>query len=305
MSEGSFDDYLKAHRGEIEAALGRAVDALEGTLGTKSMAAVRLGVLGGGKRLRPVLLIAAYKACGGKANAAVYDLAASVELIHAYSLMHDDLPCMDDAPLRRGRPTPHTVHGVAATTLAGAVLIPWAAARALASVERLGPNASLQTDTVARSVVGELLGAAGAGGMVGGQALDLLGEEQALAEEELSALHRLKTGALLAASLKMGAIAAGAGAETCGAIEDFGRDVGLAFQVMDDVLDATATEEALGNRPSDAEMKKSTYVLLLGVEGARAHGRRLVDRALSTLDRAAVDAPRLRDLSLFVVERGH
>ncbi|MGI9627198.1 MAG: polyprenyl synthetase family protein [Longimicrobiales bacterium] len=300
MGEASFTEYLGAHRDQIESGLVRAVDALEASVPGIPMAPVRHGVFGSGKRLRPVLLVAAYESVGGMLSDATYDLAASVELIHAYSLMHDDLPCMDDAPLRRGKPTPHTLHGTTPTMLAAAALIPWGAAWALQSMERLGctrPRGALVTQI--------LLEAAGAGGMVGGQALDLLGEGQALGEEALSALHRLKTGALLAASLKMGAVAAEAPDPVCMALQSFGEDVGLAFQVMDDLLDATATAEALGKQPSDADLGKSTYVLLLGVEGARARAETLVARAVATLDAAALEAPRLRQLSRFVVERGH
>lgn len=300
MREESFDRYLGAHRGQVEVALMRALDALEASVPGIPMGPVRHSVLGSGKRLRPVLLVAAYEAVGGHVDDATYDLSGSVELIHAYSLMHDDLPCMDDAPLRRGKPTPHTLYGIAPTTMAAAALIPWASAWALRSMERMGRSTS-----TAALVTSALLDAAGAGGMVGGQALDLLGEEQALEEERLSALHRLKTGALLAAALKMGAVAAEAPHPVCRALESFGQDVGLAFQVMDDVLDATATAEALGKQPSDADLKKSTYVLLLGVEGAVARAEMLVARALATLDEAALDAPRLRQLSRFVVERAN
>ena len=298
MSDPSLDGYLSLHRGEIEEALARATDGLSQLLGDAWMAPVRHGVLSGGKRLRPLLVVAAHEASGGSVGPRLYDLAAAVELIHAYSLMHDDLPCMDDAPLRRGRPTPHTLYGVEATTVAGAALIPWAAAWAMESVEGLGLG-----EDARRAVLGELLGAAGAGGMVGGQALDLLGEGEDLGESELSTLHRLKTGALLTASLTMGSIAAGASDEVTVAMAAFGRKLGLAFQVMDDVLDATATEEALGKRPSDADLEKSTYVLLLGVDAARAHAATLVAEGQAALDAAGLEARRLRELARFVLER--
>ena len=219
-------------------------------------------------------------------------------MIHAYSLVHDDLPCMDDAELRRGRPTVHVAHGVPAATAAGAVLIPWAAAWALEAALRLG-----RTDGEARRVVAALLEAAGAGGMIGGQSLDLLAEGRSLTEGELARVHGLKTGALLAAALEMGAMAAGASAEAQAAISDFGRDLGLAFQVMDDVLDATGSAEVLGKLPSDADFDKSTYVLLLGVDGARRRAGSLVDRGLAALDTAGLAAPRLRRLASFVIER--
>ena len=285
-------------RSRIESALERALCDLAQVLPPLLSSVARTGVASGGKRLRPLLTVAAYEEVGGPPTEPVYDLATSVELIHAYSLMHDDLPCMDDAPLRRGAPTPHTVHGVAATALAGAALIPWAAARAYEAACAVG-----RSPAEAAQIAERLLGAAGAGGMIGGQVLDLLAEGRILDEEELAALHGLKTGALLSASLEVGAMAAGASDEALAAVRAFGQDLGLAFQVMDDVLDATASSQALGKRPSDAALAKSTYVALLGVAGARERGRQLAARAETALDAAHLPAPRLRQLARFVVDR--
>ncbi len=261
-------------------------------------AAAGAGVLSGGKRLRPLLLVTAFEELGGTPADAIYDLAASVELIHAYSLIHDDLPCMDDARLRRGRPAVHVSHGAAVAAAAGAALIPWAAAWAFEAGLRAG-----RTSADARRITATLLQAAGAGGMIGGQALDLLAEGTSLSEEELAGIHRLKTGTLLAASLEMGALAAGASGETLAAVGAFGRDLGLAFQVMDDVLDATESADVLGKRPSDADFEKATYVLLEGVRGARERAAALVAGALEALDAAGIAAPRLRRLARFVIER--
>lgn len=294
----SLDDYLDRRRLGVEAALRRAVDDLESVVPSPWIGPARAGVLSGGKRLRPCLLIAAGEAFGLAVSDPLFDLGASVELIHAYSLMHDDLPCMDDAALRRGRPTPHTEFGVEATAVAGAALIPWAAYRAALSCTALGVSHEVRS-----TVVGHLLDAAGAAGMVGGQALDLMGEGQALVQEDLSTLHRLKTGALLTAPVVMGAIVAGAGREQWEAMADYGTNLGLAFQVMDDVLDATTSAEVLGKHPSDADLEKSTYVLLLGVEGARTRAEELVRRADAALDRTGVEGVRLRQLSRFVLER--
>ena len=288
MSDGS----------RIESALERALADFAQALPLFLSEVARAGVASGGKRLRPMLTVAAYQEVGGPPTESVYDLAAAVELIHAYSLMHDDLPCMDDAPLRRGVPTPHTVHGVASTAMAGVALIPWAAARAHDAAAAVG-----RSPREAARIAGRLLEAAGAGGMIGGQVLDLLAEGRTLDEEELAALHGLKTGALLSASLEVGAMAAGAGDEALLAVRAFGRDVGLAFQVMDDVLDATASSQALGKRPSDAALAKSTYVALLGVTGARERGRQLVAQAEDALDAARLPAPRLRQLAHFVIDR--
>lgn len=272
--------------------VGRLAAGLPRPLGD----AVRHGVLGGGKRLRPLLLVTAYEESGGTGTAD--DLACAVELLHAYSLMHDDLPCMDDAPLRRGRPSCHAAHGVDATIAAGAALIPAAALCAYEGARQAGAR-----DDAARAVARRLLDAAGAGGMVGGQALDLEAEGRAPSEGRLAELHALKTGSLIAASLVAGGLAAGAGAAVVDALSRYGKAVGLAFQVMDDLLDATSSAEILGKRPSDSARGKSTYVALLGVEGARSRAGELAAQAQAALDDAGAAAPRLRQAARFVVER--
>ncbi len=297
MPDG-FRAFLEDRRDNVGEALRRALDALAERIPPRLAAAAEDGVMSSGKRLRPLLLVAAYEETGGGATQDVYDLAASVELVHAYSLMHDDLPCMDDAPLRRGRPTPHAVHGTGVAAVAGAVLVPWAAAWAHDAAVRVG-----RTPAQARAIAVRLLEAAGAGGMVGGQALDLLAEGRRVDEAELAALHGLKTGALLAASLEAGVMAAGGNGRVLEAAGTFGRSVGLAFQLVDDVLDATASAVQLGKRPSDADREKSTYVALLGVEGARARARQLVVRGTAALDAAGLAAPRLRELGRFVLDR--
>jgi len=289
---------LDAERARVEAALERALGALAGVVPADLREAVRHGVLGGGKRLRPILCVRAYEACSAVISPAVYDLAASLELIHAYSLMHDDLPCMDDAALRRGQPTTHRVHGEDVTMRAGAALIPAAALRSLAACRALGCPPER-----ARAVTAALLEAAGAGGMVGGQWADLLGEGRSLTAPELDDLHRRKTGALLAASLVMGGLAAGAPAPVIGALEEYGRGLGLAFQIADDILDATQQAETLGKNPSDAALGKSTYVSLHGLEAARVLAKAEADRAVAALARAGIRAPALVALAAYVVER--
>jgi geranylgeranyl pyrophosphate synthase len=296
------EGYLAQEGARVEAALERAVLALPTRMSLDSgvCEAIRHGVTSGGKRLRPILCVSAWSACRSTTEAPddVYDLAAALEMIHAYSLMHDDLPCMDDAELRRGRPTTHKVHGEAITIRAGAALIPAAALQALCACRALGCSG-----TEAHAVTRVLLEASGAGGMVGGQWLDLLGEGQALSAAELDDLHRRKTGALLAASLVVGATAAGAAPEVREELEAYGRAVGLAFQIVDDVLDATASAEALGKHPSDAALAKSTYVSLFGLEEARRRARGQVDQALAALGRAGVSSRALEALAGFVVER--
>lgn len=307
----SFDlaSFLGVERARVERNLASALDRILPRLDSALREPVRQGVTTGGKRLRPILCMEAWRACrppqdgeGGTASRelpeAIEALAASLELVHAYSLMHDDLPCMDNAPLRRGVPTPHITWGAGPTTLGGAALIPAAGLEAWEAAGRLG-----LPDETRRELIRTLARAAGAGGMVGGQALDLEGEGRALARTELDALHRAKTGALLTAALRMGGLAAEAPAPRLAALEAYGRAVGLAFQVADDILDATASAAELGKEPSDANLDKSTYVRLLGVEGARAEARSLVDQALAALAASGVDSPALAALARYVVER--
>jgi geranylgeranyl diphosphate synthase, type II len=290
--------YLTEERDRVEAALERAVAHIEPHVEPDVAAAIRYGVMGGGKRLRPILCVSAYSACGGARDAEAYDLGAALELIHAYSLMHDDLPCMDDAEVRRGRATTHLMHGEEVTMRAGAILVPAAALQALRACKAMGCSPERS-----RAVAMELMEAAGAGGMVGGQWLDLLGEGTALGPEELNGLHRRKTGALLAASLVMGARAAGAEEEVREALHAYGRAVGLAFQITDDILDATESAATLGKNPSDAEMDKSTYVALYGLDEAREQARGQVRWAREALAGSGVDAPALDALAHYVVER--
>jgi len=289
---------LEAERVRVEAALERALAALDADFRGDLRAAVRHGVLSGGKRLRPILCVRAYEACGGSMGPAAYDLAVALELIHAYSLMHDDLPSMDDAALRRGRPTTHRAHGEEVTMRAGAALIPAAGLQARAACRALGcpPDRT-------RAVAEALLEAAGAGGMVGGQWADLLGEGRSLSASELDDLHRRKTGALLAASLTMGALAAGAPAKLVDALDEYGRAIGLAFQIADDILDATQAAETLGKNPSDAALGKSTYVSLHGLANARALAQGEADRAVRALTGAGIRAPALVALAAYVIER--
>ena len=291
-------EYLGAEMLCVDKALDQAITLIESELESDIGDAIRHGVMSDGKRLRPILCTTAYRECGGRAEKNVYDLSASLEIIHAYSLMHDDLPCMDDAELRRGQATTHSVFGEDVTIRAAAALIPAAARQALQSARKLECGAS-----GAAAVVQELLEAAGAGGMVGGQWLDLLGEGQTLSPKELDELHRRKTGALLTASLVMGALAAAAEKETVSALASYGRSIGLAFQITDDVLDATQSAELLGKNPSDVDLDKSTYVGLYGLDQAKEHARERIADALDALESIPIDAPVLSILARYVVER--
>jgi geranylgeranyl pyrophosphate synthase len=292
-------EFLTREKIRVEAALGSALQSLLPRIPEPFQDAVEHGVSSGGKRLRPILCVAGYRAAGGVSDG-IYPLAVSLELIHAYSLMHDDLPCMDDADLRRGEATTHKVHGEGPTTVAGALLIPAAALYAYESASAMG----LPEETCER-LVEELARAAGGGGMVGGQLLDLLGEEQTLSAEELDELHRLKTGALLRASLTMGGLAAGAPHGALSGLDRYGRAIGLAFQIADDILDATSSAEDLGKNPSDSELGKSTYVSLFGLEEAGRRARGLVSEALSALGEGGLTSPELVALARYVVERRH
>ncbi len=261
-------------------------------------AAVRYAVMGSGKRFRPALVMAAYEAAGG-ASPAIADLAAAVEIVHAYSLVHDDLPCMDNDDLRRGRPTLHRAFDVPTATAAGFAMVPGAAAAVARGAALLGLGGA-----AAREVQLLLFRAAGAGGMIGGQVLDLVAPGQEPSRETMTAIDERKTGALIAASVEIGAVAAGASARAREAYRAYGDDVGLAFQIADDILDVTATSEELGKTPGkDAKLGKPTFPMLLGVAGAQQEAERLAERAVAHLAKGGVSSPLLAALARFVVAR--
>ncbi len=259
--------------------------------------AIRYSLLGEGKRLRAILLLEAYRACGGLGDAR--DLAASVEVVHAYSLVHDDLPCMDDDDVRRGRPTVHRVYGVRVATAAGLAMVPMAARCAWHASKAMG-----LPDDVAGEIVRDLMDASGAGGMIGGQLLDLEAEGVHLTLEALERVHRLKTGALIMASVSLGARAALAPASRRLALAAYGAAIGLAFQIADDVLDITATTDELGKTAGrDIALHKSTYPALLGVEGAIERAVVLVEDGCRALAAEGLLTPTLNQLARYIVER--
>jgi len=281
----------------------RMEDALAGFLpGTSAPArlreAMRYAVLGGGKRVRPLLVFAA----GALFDAPVPALArcaAAVEMIHAYSLVHDDMPCMDDDALRRGKPTVHKQFDEATALLAGDAL------QAQAFLLLAGEDADDGIDAAGRlAMLRTLAEAAGADGMCGGQAIDLDSVGKQLNQAELEHMHRLKTGALLRASVRLGALCGGADAAALAALEAYARAVGLAFQVVDDVLDASADSATLGKTAGkDAADNKPTYVSLLGLEPARALAGRLREQAQAALAPFGASAERLRELADLIVQR--
>jgi geranylgeranyl pyrophosphate synthase len=259
--------------------------------------AVAYTLVAPGKRVRPALVLAAYEELGGTGDAT--ELAAAVEIVHSYSLVHDDLPCMDDDDLRRGRPTVHRVFGVAAAAEAAFRMIPLSARVLAAGARRLG---------LARATLGaiavELYGAAGGGGMIGGQVLDLEAEGQEPSPGALLRIHRAKTGALIAASVVIGGLAAGASAVDVRLLRAYGEEVGLAFQIVDDVLDATASSAELGKTPGkDAARRKASFATALGVEAARAAAAEHAARAVDRLGEIGLDSPLLAAMAQLTVTR--
>lgn len=251
-----------------------------------------------GKRVRPALVIAAYRAVGGS-SAAIGGVAAAVEIVHTYSLVHDDLPCMDDDDLRRGRPTTHRVFDVGTAARVGYQLVPVAAQVLADAAHELG----LGPDRLGE-MAATLFSASGIEGMVGGQWLDLEAEQRELDLAGLSEVHRGKTGALIRASCVLGGLAAGAAPLKLEALEHFGSDIGLAFQVADDVLDVTGTSDQLGKTAGkDAALQKSTFVRLLGVDGARREADRLAQRAIASLEGAGLATTALPALAHYIVTR--
>jgi farnesyl diphosphate synthase len=264
--------------------------------------AMRYAVLDGGKRLRPLLVMAACEAVNGNAHAALRS-ACAVELIHAYSLVHDDLPCMDNDVLRRGKPTVHVKYGQAQALLAGDAL------QALA-FELLTPDDdSVDAATQAR-LCRMLAQAAGFQGMAGGQAIDLASVGRPLTSAQLHEMHRLKTGALLQASVMMGAacgIASLAAPKVQSALRDYGAAVGLAFQVVDDVLDVTADSATLGKTAGkDAAQDKPTFVSLLGLQASKDYAQQLLAQALASLEGSGLqNTDALQALADMLVNRAH
>ncbi len=258
---------------------------------------VRYGLKSPGKRLRPLLLLFAYRAAGGEEDATL--LACAPEVIHAYSLMHDDLPCMDDDDMRRGRPTVHRVYGSKTAILGGVAMIPLAARVVRNSAQSMG----LSQQTGAK-LLETLLEASGSRGMIGGQLRDLAGERLSLSLEEREGIHSAKTGALIVASIMMGGLAAEAGEAQIAALQRYGGAVGLAFQIMDDVLDVTSTTGALGKATGrDAALGKSTYPALLGVEGARQRAHALIADGLGSLAEQKLLTQELSQVANFMVTR--
>ncbi|MGE5610017.1 MAG: polyprenyl synthetase family protein [Bacillota bacterium] len=274
------------------------VFARYGQAPSKLMEAIRYSLLAGGKRLRPTLVLETYRACAGQQKSGSYAsalaAAGAIELIHTFSLVHDDLPAMDNDDLRRGRPTNHKVFGEAMAILAGDGMTTMA-------FEVLAMDA---TPALSGRLVVELASASGPEGMIGGQVLDMEGEHKTLSLEQLRELHRRKTGALLTASCRLGAIAAEVSEAKLNAMTAFGQHLGLAFQIVDDLLDVTSTPEQMGKAThKDAAKGKNTYPVLLGMEASRKEAAAQLQSALNALSVFGENASALRTLARFVVER--
>jgi len=293
MTADDFSRWVLQQQADVERALERWVpEDAPARLGE----VMRYAVLDGGKRLRPLLVLAACDAVGGARDAALR-AAVAVELIHAYSLVHDDLPCMDNDVLRRGKPTVHVRYGEAPAMLAGDAM------QALA-FEVLTPDDGVPPALAAR-LVALLARASGHAGMAGGQAIDLASVGRTLDERTLRDMHRRKTGVLLQASVLMGAACGRPSAAAAAALADYGAAIGLAFQVVDDILDVTQASEVLGKTAGkDADQNKPTFVSLLGLEAAQAHANALRDQAHAALARSDLaQAACLACLADKVVER--
>jgi len=273
LVDSHLEDYLKSC--DCEPKLGEAM---------------RYSLLGDGKRIRPILAIAAAEACGGDATK-VKPIAIALEMIHAFSLIHDDLPAMDDDDLRRGKPTNHKVYGEATAILAGDGLFS-EAFRCLAA------------GGVSADIISDIATAAGPQGMIGGQMIDLLSESKDISSDDLEKLHSKKTGALITVSVLAGAKAVSANESHLKNLKIFGDSIGLAFQVVDDILDIEGDEKETGKPSgSDEKKKKSTYPSILGLDKSKKLAKNLVDRAFSSLAEFDSNADPLRQIARFVVSR--
>ena len=296
MSDALYTDRLQAHCDGFEAALP-AYMPQTGGLQTVVAEAMAYACAGGGKRIRPVLVMEFCRVCGGDPAAAL-PFAAAIEMIHSYSLVHDDLPCMDDSLWRRGRPSTHAVYGETMALLAGDGLLNLA-------FETMLRERTLPAERVL-GAASALADAAGIEGMVGGQVIDLHSEGKTIDLATLEALQRGKTAALLTAACVMGARLAGADVQQEEAARRFGEELGLCFQIVDDILDVTATAEQLGKPVgSDAENEKVTYVSLLGLDAAKELAQRRTEAALSALTVFGAEADALRRLAQALLTRDH
>jgi geranylgeranyl diphosphate synthase type II len=261
--------------------------------------AMEYSLYAGGKRIRPALMFAAVESLGEPQESAIA-AACAIEMIHTYSLIHDDLPAMDNDDMRRGKPTNHVIYGDAMAILAGDGLL----THAFYVLTTAATNGKVSTEATL-SAVAELAKFAGIGGMVSGQAADMMGEQGVTSLEQLIAIHREKTGALIACSLRIGGLLGGANEQQLFALEQFGYKIGLAFQIQDDVLDLTSTTEKLGKpQKSDEKSQKVTYPFFLGIDGSRREMKRLTEEAKQLVLQAGFVSPqRLLEIADYLINR--
>lgn len=292
MSNTGFDQWATAHRARVEAALMRWTPTSELTSG-RLLTAMRYSALGSGKRLRALLAYASAETIGASAELADH-AAVAVEMIHTYSLIHDDMPCMDDDDMRRGKPTSHVMFGDATAMLAGDALQP------LAFAVLLGAPATAAGVVAAAH---ELAEASGAYGMAGGQAIDLANVGKPMTLAALEEMHAMKTGAMFEAAIVIPALLSGELDTTLAALAVYAQKVGLAFQVVDDVLDATGDSAILGKTAGkDAANGKPTFVSLMGIEAATQYAQRLTSEAIAALP-LSLNTQRLADLARAMANR--
>lgn len=282
----------------IEAALPQYLPPVTLPQG-KVCEAMAYSLLDGGKRIRGCLTLAMCELCGGEVQSAL-PLACAVEMVHAYSLIHDDLPCMDNDDLRRGKPSCHIKFGEGTALLAGDALL----THAFSAASDAYFNGTLPADTVLRCV-NQLSRAAGVEGMIGGQVIDTAPEEVPMTPEQLEAMHSMKTGALIRSAAVLGCLAAGAPRDVVMQADLYAAKIGLAFQIVDDILDATEESEKLGKSTSDSDNNKTTYITLYGVEKAREMVRRLVLEADLAVKGTVLDDEMLYELADTLAKRHH
>lgn len=294
-SVNTLEAYAAETRAEIEVALTKWTE-FDANCPPKLREAIRYSLLAPGKRLRPLLVLMSAEACGYDRSLAM-PAACAVEMIHTYSLIHDDLPSMDDDDLRRGQPTCHKQYDEATAILAGDALL--TRAFEIMALE-------IKPADVAACCCAELAGAAGAVGMVAGQVADLAGETGSGSLAELEAIHRRKTGAMFRVSLRLGAVVAQATPEQLRGLDTYGQKLGLAFQIVDDLLDVHGSETAMGKRTGkDSDRGKLTFPRLLGPEASRTRARQLIDEACAAVNEFGARASHLESLARYVVERNH
>ncbi len=288
IKTGLFESYLKEVSSKVNHYLEEHLPQPNG-YAKKLCESMRYSVFAGGKRIRPALALASFEACQGKGDK-IFLATSALELLHTFSLIHDDLPCMDDDDFRRGNPTNHKVFGEAAAVLAGDALC----ILAFQLLSRTGHPESIET----------LASALGIDGMIGGQMEDILAEGQRVSEETVEYIHIHKTARLIEASIAIGAQLAGADKETIDKLSLYGRKIGLAFQIVDDILDVEQTTEALGkDAGSDSDRNKATYPAILGLEESKIRAQKLMDEAILTLHSLNMETKILEEFAKFIVFR--